>query len=317
MSDIIHVAVAVIVSDEGKVCISLRHQDSHQGGLWEFPGGKIEDSETVQQALKREIKEELDLVINESRPLINIQHDYHDRKVCLHVQRVLSYSGDAKGVEGQKVKWIAVDELASYNFPLANIPIIKAVQLPDRYLITGKFDSQDEFINKLIIAMGKGIKLVQLRIKNDSLTSDEISSLIKKSSELCARGNARLLLNVPQEYLGAIDISKVKFDGFHVDSRMLNKLSSRPEGSLFSASCHSLDELCKAKQLGADFAVLSPVQETTSHPGTEPLGWQKFSDIIAGCTMPVYALGGVSETDMKTAWSHGAQGVAAISALWD
>ena len=316
MPDIIHVAVAVIMNDDGAVCISLRHKDTHQGGLWEFPGGKIEQPETAQQALIREIKEELDLEISESRPLIKVLHDYHDKKVCLHVHRVLSYTGQAKGVEGQKVEWIPVDELSSYEFPLANLPIIKAVQLPDRYLITGKSSDQDDFLKKLTSALDRGVRLVQLRLKGDNLSTDAIRSLIQKSSVLCTQANAKLLLNISKDHLRSIDLSTVAFDGFHADSRMLNKLSSRPEGVLFSASCHNQDELQKARQLDADFAVLSPVQKTASHPETEPLGWQQFSDLVDGCTMPVYALGGVSEEDMKDAWSNGAQGIAAISALW-
>jgi 8-oxo-dGTP diphosphatase len=316
MPDIIHVAVAVIVNDEGDICISLRHEGSHQGGLWEFPGGKIEQYETVRQALTREISEELDLDINESRPLIKIVHEYHDRKVCLHVHRVLSYTGQAKGAEGQKVKWVPADELSSYDFPLANFPIIKAVQLPERYLITGKFIDQDDFLKKLTRALDRGVRLVQLRLKGDDLSADMMRSLIQKSSALCIQARAKLLLNVSNHHLRSLDISTIAFDGFHADSSMLNKLSTRPEGALFSASCHSLDELHKARQLDADFVVLSPVKKTVSHPGTEPLGWQQFSELVEDCTMPVYALGGVTEEDMKSAWSHGAQGIAAISALW-
>ena len=316
MTDIIHVAVAVIVNDEGDVCISLRHEDTHQGGLWEFPGGKIEQHETAELALIREIKEELDLEIKESRPLIKVLHDYHDRKVYLHVHRVLSYTGQAKGVEGQKVEWIPVDQLSSYDFPIANYPIIKAVQLPDRYLITGKFSDQDDFLMKLTNALDQDVKLVQFRLKGDSLSIDEISSLLQESSALCTQANAKLLLNIPQDHLRSIDLSNIEFDGYHADSRMLNKLSRRPDGKLFSASCHNQDELQKAKQLNADFVVLSPVQKTASHPEMEPLGWQQFSDLTGGCTMPVYALGGVSVADMESAWAHGAQGIAAISALW-
>ena len=87
MSEITHVAVAVILNDNNEVCISLRHADSHQGGRWEFPGGKIERHETVGQSLVREIQEELGLTIQQSRPLITINHDYHDKRVCLRVQR--------------------------------------------------------------------------------------------------------------------------------------------------------------------------------------------------------------------------------------
>ena len=169
MPDIVHVAVAVIVNANNEVCISLRHKDSHQGGLWEFPGGKIEHGETTEQALIREIKEELDLDIQQSRCLITITHDYHDKRVCLHVRKVLSYQGQATGVEGQQVEWVNISSLSDYGFPVANLPVIKALQLPDRYLITGKFIDNDDFVSKLKNALDQKIKLVQLRLKNGDL----------------------------------------------------------------------------------------------------------------------------------------------------
>ncbi len=316
MSDMVHVAVAVIINEDGEVCISLRHKDSHQGGLWEFPGGKIEKHETVEQALAREIREELALEIESSRPLISITHDYHDKKVCLHVNRVLRYRGRARGVEGQQVRWIAVDQLSRYTFPAANLPIIRAVQLPEKYLITGRFTDEDDFLRKLTNALNDDIQLVQLRLKDGDLNIEKVPALIRQASSLCAQAGAKLLLNVPQDYLNSIDISSISFDGFHADSKTLNTLSQRPDGQLFSASCHNQEELLKANALKADFVVLSPVQKTASHPEMQAMGWQKFSSLLEMCAMPVYALGGVSAKDVQLAWSHGAQGVAAISAFW-
>lgn len=316
MSDIVHVAVAVIVNDDGDACISLRHEHSHQGGLWEFPGGKIEDDETVEQALLREIKEELNLDIDGSRPLITIPHDYMDKKVCLHVNKVLSYQGQASGLEGQEVRWVPVNELSSYKFPAANQAIIKAVQLPDRYLITGKFVDEDDFLMKLDNALNDDIKLVQLRLKDDDLNKDRVQSLIQKTSERCLRAEAKLLFNIPLDYLNTVDMSVIRFDGFHADSKTLKAISQRPDAGLFSASCHNLEELDKAIKLEADFVVLSPVQKTASHPEMQAMGWQQFSHMLEKCTMPVYALGGVSQDDMENAWLHGAQGIAAISAFW-
>jgi len=316
MSDIVHVAVAVIVNDDGEVCISFRHEGLHQGGLWEFPGGKMEQHETVEQALKREIKEELDIDIEATRPLITVSHDYQDKKVCLHVNRVQSHHGQATGLEGQRVKWVAVDELPSYDFPAANYPIIKAVQLPDRYLITGKFVDEDDFLKKLKKALDREIRLVQLRLKEDDFNIEGVQSLIQQTSSLCKHAGAKLLFNIPEQHIKMIELSGVEFDGYHADSRILKKLSQRPDGKLFSASCHNQDELNKAKGLGADFVVLSPVQKTASHPEMQAMGWQQFSDMIAACTIPVYALGGVSERDLEKAWLHGAQGIAAISAFW-
>jgi len=317
MSDIVHVAVAVIINEADEVCITLRHQHSHQGGLWEFPGGKIEPGESVEQALTREIKEELGLAITSSRPLITINHDYADKKVCLHVKRVLAYQGQAKGLEGQQLKWLPVDQLSPDKFPAANQPIITAVQLPDKYLITGKFSNEDEFLAKLATALDDGIRLVQLRLKPGNLTVGKVPALVQQASSLCAQADAKLLFNIPPEYLEAVDLSGIVFHGYHADSKTLNSLPQRPEGRLFSASCHNEKELLKAIKLAADFAVLSPVQKTASHPEMAAMGWQKFSDLLEICPMPVYALGGVSTDDIAQACSHGAQGVAAISAFWN
>ena len=317
MPDIVHVAVAVIVNDNDEVCISLRHKDVHQGGLWEFPGGKIEEQETVDLALAREIKEELDIEIKQSRALIKIKHQYQDKVVVLHVSKVLSYSGQVKGLEGQQVKWLAVAQLADFDFPAANLAIIKAIQLPDKYLITGKFLDEEDFLRKLENALNNNIKLVQLRLKEGDLKLEKILPLTQQASKLCVKFNAKLLINFSENILKSIDLSRINFDGYHADSKTINKLSERPKGRLFSASCHNVEELEKAKQLEADFVVLSPVQRTASHPEMQAMGWQKFSAYIEDMPVPVYALGGVSAKDMETAWSHGAQGIAAISAFWN
>ncbi len=322
MSDIVHVAVAVIVNKNNEVCISLRHKDSHQGGLWEFPGGKIERGETSENALIREIKEELNLEIEQSHCMITITHDYHDKRVCLHVHRVRSYHGLVTGVEGQQIKWVDITALLDHDFPAANLPIIKALQLPDRYLITGKFVDNDDFINKLEKALEKNIKLVQLRLKDSDLKDKDLSrSLIEKTATLCRQSGAKLMLNLSSGFTDIVDLSQLDFDGFHADSRTLNLLSTGElrlplSGKLLSASCHNDKELSQAVELQADFVVLSPVQKTASHPDMQAMGWQAFTAMIKDVPMPVYALGGVSEEDIETAWLHGAQGVAAISAFW-
>ncbi len=312
----VHVAVAVIVNKKNEVCISLRHVGSHQGGLWEFPGGKIEPHETIEQALVREIKEELNLDLKKSRPLISISHNYPDKKITLHVSKVLAYDGQAMGVEGQQIKWVSVNQLFSHEFPAANNSILTAIQLPEKYLITGKFSDESDFLAKLKNSLNNKIKLVQLRLKQGDINEKKVLSLVKKTVLLCSQSNARLLFNIPDSYLQKIDLSKIEFDGFHADSKMLKLLSQRPKGKLFSASCHNRDEVLKAKKLNADFIVLSPVQKTASHPELSAIGWHKFSSLLESCTMPVYALGGVSENDLQESWQHGAQGVAAISAFW-
>lgn len=318
MDGIVHVAVAVLVNDADQICISLRHQNAHQGGLWEFPGGKIEQGESVETALIREIKEELNLVIDHSRPLINITHCYPDKKVCLHVRKILSFEGHAVGAEGQQIKWVSIDQLSEHNFPEANVSIVKALQLPERYLITGKFTDADDLIKKLDSALRNNIKLVQLRLKEkDIKTLVDVPALIHKITRLCKQTDGKLMLNIPNDVLSSIDLLTAGIDGIHADSSTLMSLTSRPKCSLFSASCHSIEQLSRAEKLKADFVVLSPVQKTASHPDVQPIGWQTFAEMTETVSIPVYALGGVSADDVEKAWLHGGQGVAAISAFWE
>jgi 8-oxo-dGTP diphosphatase len=123
----LHVAVAVIINTEQEVLIALRQAHQHQGGLWEFPGGKVEAGEATSEALKREVKEELDLAVVTAIPLLEVTHDYGDKLVLLDVWHVSEYAGEARGVEGQTIRWCAVNDLDTVNFPEANKTIINAI----------------------------------------------------------------------------------------------------------------------------------------------------------------------------------------------
>lgn len=139
----LHVAVGVIKDKADNILISLRHDKAHQGGLWEFPGGKVEQGESVEQALKRELQEELDIAVVELSPLIKIKHQYTDLNVLLDVWTVSGFSGQAKSCEGQEIKWVSQNDLANYSFPEANIPIITAAKLPSEYAILNAGNEAD------------------------------------------------------------------------------------------------------------------------------------------------------------------------------
>lgn len=119
----VHVAVGVIKQDK-RIFICKRPQNSHQGGLWEFPGGKVEAGETVTQALKRELAEEVAINVKTSTPFLLIEHDYGDKKVRLDIHLVENFSGTPRGEEGQPSQWVAINDLANYDFPAANRTII-------------------------------------------------------------------------------------------------------------------------------------------------------------------------------------------------
>lgn len=118
--------VAGVIFDEHKqhLLIARRPLHLHQGGLWEFPGGKVEAQEKVSTALRRELKEELDIEVLQAKPYATICHDYPDKSVLLEFWQVIRFAGDAKGCEGQELAWVSVEELGSYEFPEANKPII-------------------------------------------------------------------------------------------------------------------------------------------------------------------------------------------------
>lgn len=124
---LLHVAAAVIYNPAGNILIARRPDHKHKGGLWEFPGGKVETQETASEALARELYEELGIRDISSTPLIQITHHYPERSVLLDVYSVTLFSGEAKGCEGQPILWVKPEALIEYPFPEANQPIIEAV----------------------------------------------------------------------------------------------------------------------------------------------------------------------------------------------
>jgi len=124
----VHVAIAVIVNEQKQVLIALRQSHQHQGGLWEFPGGKVEAGESIEAALEREIKEELGIEIANATPLIEIRHDYNDKSVLLDVWSTTQFNGVPQGSEGQMIQWCEIAALRDFEFPAANKPIINAIQ---------------------------------------------------------------------------------------------------------------------------------------------------------------------------------------------
>ncbi len=309
---VVHVAVAVIIGDDGRVLLARRPEDKHMGGLWEFPGGKVEAGEDIKFALNRELREELDIEVSVFFPLIKIRHDYPDKSVLLDTWVVSGIQGEPKGNEGQLIQWVEKNSLNDYEFPEANKVILRALQLPDRYMITGPFEEKETLFNKVSAALDNGIRLIQFRAhwleESEYLRlAQELSGLVQTAGgTLIIKGDFSLLL-------------EPWCHGLHLTSPQLG-LAVKPEkrhpGQLLVASCHDEQQIQDAEAMAVDFITVSPVKKTQSHPEASPLGLVKALALTEAAKVPVFWLGGMGLDDLDIAQQRGAQGIAAIHEFW-
>lgn len=312
---ILHVAVAAVFRD-GRVLIARRPEHVHQGGLLEFPGGKVEPGERVQQALVRELHEETGLTIPEPslEPVIRIRHDYGDRQVLLDVWRTQESCGEAEGREGQAVAWMPPEALKDEDFPVANRPIIRALILPRVLAITGAANSVGEGLTRLAAALNSGSHHPLVLLRSPALGDEVYLQLAVQAVEVCqASGTGLLVHGHPARFAQVPGAA-----GLHLPWREAVRLRSRPvpEGVWLGVSCHDHEQLEHARRLEADYATLGPVRATASHPGVRGMGWQGFQAGTESAGMPVYGLGGLTPDDIHEARSHGGQGIAGIGFWW-
>jgi 8-oxo-dGTP diphosphatase len=309
----VEVAAAVILDAERRrVLVSQRHPDSHQGGKWEFPGGKCDPGEAFAQTLLRELREELGIVPTRYQPFFKLVYSYPEKTVVLSVWTVHGYSGAPEGREGQPLQWMQINALDPHLFPLANRMIIQALSLSERCLVTPEAGGYENrvFLDRIEASLRRGIALVQLR--SHDLKRTEYLELAGSAAELCKRYGGHLLLNMPPEWW-----HDGMAAGLHLPAWRLKQLTRRPDiKGWFSASCHDAAELEQAQEMGVDFALVSPMRPTSSHAHAKPLGWQGLEKILSIARVPVYALGGMQADDLLMAKYLGAYGVAAISAFW-
>ena len=312
--NVVHVAVAVIRGSDGRILIARRPDDKHMGGYWEFPGGKVEDGEEVTAALARELQEELGISASRYVPLIQVRHDYPDKSVLLDTWWANEISGEPHGKEGQEVRWVEPDSLSELDFPPANNPIVNAVQLPHRYMVTGLFSSAAELLEKVSVQLDKGVRLIQFRAP--WLQHRPYEHLARELHHLCHPYGAKLLLKGEPELL-----QESWCDGIHLRSDQLQMPASlwkkyRRPGQWLAASCHNQEQLQQAVAVDMDFVTLSPVRPTKSHPGRLSMGLEQASVLTQACPVPVFWLGGLGISDEGLAVTQGAQGVAGIGAFW-
>lgn len=311
MSAPVDVAVAVLIRSDGAVLLARRPESKVYSGYWEFPGGKVEPGEPVLAALKREIREELGVEIERAYPWITRVFVYPHATVRLHFHRVTAWCGEPRALEHQATAWQRPEAVELAPLLPANGPVLRALSLPLEYAITRAGElGEDIFFSRLDARLRSGLRLVQVREKN--LARKELKELTQRVLALARPYGAKVLVN--SDVGLARDIG---LDGVHFTAEQLRSVSARPDVPWCGASCHSSEELRRAEALGADFAVLGPVHATPSHRDAVPLGWERFREITAGTSVPIYALGGIQPGDLEQAMSRGAHGIAMVRGAWE
>ena len=307
---ITEVAAAVLTQPDGRVLLAQRPPGKPYAGYWEFPGGKVEPGETLAAALARELHEELGIVVTRACRWITRVFEYPHATVRLNFFRVFDWQGTPHPREGQLFSWQLPDAVEVTPLLPANFPIVKALSLPPVLGIShAESLGVDSFLARLDVALANGLRLIQLRDK--TLPDEARLHLTRETVRRAHLHGARVLVN------GPLDLARAAgADGIHLDSSAAASLTARPDCEWVGVSCHDDAELAHATALGADFALLSPVLPTLTHPGAATLGWDAFSALAATSPIPVYGLGGLERDDVALAQSHGAHGVALLRGAW-
>jgi 8-oxo-dGTP diphosphatase len=306
---VVDVAAGMVTRTDGRVLMAERPADKPWAGYWEFPGGKFERGESPVDALARELHEELGIELDQAYPWITRVYDYPERRVRLHMYRVLKWHGKPHGKEGQRISW--EDPHAVHCEPLlpANHQLLRYLCLAQLYAITraSKYGAT-AFMERLQLALENGIRLIQVR---ERMVPGQLTQFARNVVSMAHQYGARVLINGSENMARSTGA-----DGVHFQTSQLMQCERRPNVELWAASCHNREELLRAAELGVDLVVLSPILPTQSHPGEPTLGWEKFSELCLDLPMPVYALGGMNTDLLKTAMAHSAHGIAMLSGVW-
>lgn len=328
----IHVVAGVIADVRGRILLARRTEGRDLAGLWEFPGGKVDPGETPEQALVRELREELGIEARVGEAVIEVPQRYPHKRLRLDVRRIASWTGSVKGLDGQALAWVPPHKLASYAMPDADRPVVAALRQPALYWVTpdllrsdlvrpepdagdSRHDARIEraWRDALRAALDAGARRVQLRAPTLAASAPaRWRALVEAAVADIRAADGEALINDDVALAEALGI------GVHLPARRLRALAARPlsPAQPVIASCHDLDELRLAQALGCDAAVLGPVLPTASHPGQPGIGWETFAALREDVALPIYAIGGLQRDDVAIARRHGAQGIAAIRGLW-
>jgi len=306
---VVDVAVGVLIRPDGRFLLASRPEGKPYPHYWEFPGGKLEPGESVARALARELHEELGVDIGEAQPWVVREFDYPHAYVRLHFCRVQHWRGEPHAREGQSFRFCGLHDLPTPLLP-ATLPVLRWLDLPSLYALSDAARlGADEFLARLEQQLASGLRLLQFREPELATAPAEI--LFGKVLPRVRAVGGRVLVSSrhPLKWAEAAD-------GIHLTARDLESCAIRPDAAWVGASVHDTAQLARAGQLGVDLAILGPVCETLSHPGVPGIGWERLGAIAARSEVPLYAIGGLAQSDLERAQCAGAHGIALQRAAW-
>ncbi|ENV66837.1 putative bifunctional protein [Acinetobacter junii] len=291
----VDVAIAILLH-KSKVLVGWRQANQHQGNKHEFPGGKIEEGETPEQACRREVYEEVGIGLKEWHQFDVIRHEYEDIIVTLHLFHTY-VPDELLSLIHQPWSWFSRDQLADLNFPKANSTIIERLIWSHLIKISDQVDE-----------LPKTNSQMYLRIE-----TKDIEKLQQQLIKLSEQQLLKLIVNVDVwQQLNTVLQEKIKTVHLKQSQLMQLKKGDLVVAKRYIAACHDAVSVQHAHQIGCDAIFLSPVNPTATHPNSKVLGWDGFAALAQNSDIPVFALGGVAPADLEQAQKHNAYGLAGI-----
>lgn len=303
-----HAAVGVIQQADDQVLLAERPVGKPWSGYWEFPGGKVEAGETAEQALCRELKEELGVIVTTLYPWITRTFDYpakyeageivsEAKTVKLSFFIVTQWQGEPRGLENQTLCWQSPNNMQVEPMLPANSPIFAALQLPKKAMsISLSTFHEARFLNDLIAALVDGIRMII--VQDTQYDEIKLTQMLEKIMAMVKPYAAKVMVEN--------DVNRqIQADGQHVSAKELHTIAERNEHILIGATCHDKNDLNKAAILGLDYVVFSPTHIEVD--------WLEFRQAIRDYAIPTYVIGEMTERNLAHARSKGAHGLVAIS----
>ncbi len=316
----VHVVAGIIRHPDhpSSIFITRRKKGQHLENFWEFPGGKVESGESRFHALQRELKEEIGIQVHSAHPFQSLVHQYEDKTVFLDVWEVNLFSGRAHGREGQEAGWMKLNELSDYLFPEADEPILKALTLPSKLLITPDLLQLDlDFSLCHFSTLMQKMDYPLVLFKSHHLNDLSYLTIAIKLEEICQLNNSALIIYRPD----LNSYRSEKFDSFkrrHIDSVSIEQLMTTPfdDSIKLSISCQHKDDFLMADKLNSEFVLFSPFNEADNFTKRSVKDWHQFKKQLLTSRIAAFAFDGVKQKELTVARYQGAIGVAGTADFW-